>query len=73
MLRKEFGKDFVIVTPGIRPAGSEAGDQKRITTPADAIKNGSSYLVVGRPIVKAKDPAAASEGILKEITQALHK
>ncbi|MBF0330401.1 MAG: orotidine-5'-phosphate decarboxylase [Candidatus Omnitrophica bacterium] len=67
MLRKELGKDFVIVTPGIRPADAEAGDQKRVETPASAIKGGSSFLVVGRPIVKAKDPKAAAESILREI------
>jgi len=67
MLRRELGKDFVIVTPGIRPAGGDAGDQKRVETPASAIKNGASYLVVGRPIVQAKDPKAAAENIVKEI------
>jgi orotidine-5'-phosphate decarboxylase len=67
MLRDTFGKDFVIVTPGIRPAGGDAGDQKRIATPAEAKKNGSSFLVVGRPIVAAKDPLAAAKAILEEI------
>ena len=67
MLRDTFGKDFVIVTPGIRPAGGDAGDQKRIATPAEAKKNGSSFLVVGRPIVAAKDPLAAAKAILAEI------
>ncbi|MBF0123416.1 MAG: orotidine-5'-phosphate decarboxylase [Candidatus Omnitrophica bacterium] len=67
MLRKELGKDFVIVTPGIRPAGGDAGDQKRVETPASAIKNGSSFLVVGRPIVQAKDPKVAAEDIINEI------
>ncbi len=67
MLRDTFGKDFVIVTPGIRPAGGDAGDQKRIATPAEAKKNGSSFLVVGRPIVAAKDPLAAAKGILAEL------
>jgi orotidine-5'-phosphate decarboxylase len=71
MLRKELGKDFVIVTPGIRPADAEAGDQKRVETPASAIKSGSSFLVVGRPIVKAKDPKVAAENILKDIASAL--
>jgi orotidine-5'-phosphate decarboxylase len=71
MLRKEMGKDFVIVTPGIRPADAEAGDQKRVETPASAIKSGSSFLVVGRPIVKAKDPKAVAKAILAEISAAL--
>ena len=67
LIRKKFGKDFVIVTPGIRPAGSDVGDQKRVTTPADAISNGSDYLVVGRPIVKAEDPSLAAKNILQSI------
>lgn len=71
MLRQEFGKDFIIVTPGIRPAGGEARDQKRVTTPADAIKNGSSFLVVGRPIVQALNPRQAAQEILKEINSAM--
>ena len=70
LIRREFGKDFVIVTPGIRPKGSAAGDQKRVTTPADAIANGSDFLVVGRPVVNAPDPAAAAKQILKEIEEA---
>lgn len=70
LIRKEMGEDFVIVTPGIRPHGASAGDQKRITTPFDAIKNGSDFLVVGRPIVKAEDPALAAKNILEEIEQA---
>lgn len=69
-LRRELGKDVVLVTPGIRPAGSDKGDQKRIATPADAIRNGSSFLVVGRPVVAAKDPQAAAQGILNEIREA---
>jgi orotidine-5'-phosphate decarboxylase len=67
MLRQEMGKDFVIVTPGIRLADTEAGDQKRIETPAAAIKNGASFLVVGRPIVKATSPVSAAKTILEEI------
>jgi len=67
MIRRELGPKFVIVTPGIRPASSDAGDQKRIATPADAIAAGSNYLVVGRPIVKAPSPKAAAQAILKEI------
>ncbi len=71
LIRQKFGKDFIIVTPGIRPKNSAAGDQKRITTPFDAIKNGSDFLVVGRPIVNAPNPQAAAEEILQEIAQAL--
>jgi orotidine-5'-phosphate decarboxylase len=67
MIRRELGKDFVIVTPGIRPAEAEAGDQKRVETPAAAIQNGASFLVVGRPIVKAKSPVDAAKSILDEI------
>jgi orotidine-5'-phosphate decarboxylase len=58
MLSTELGKDFVLVTPGIRPAGSDQGDQKRIMTPAQAMAAGSHYLVMGRPITQAKDPIA---------------
>lgn len=66
-IRKEFGNDFIIVTPGIRPVGSDAQDQQRIATPQQAVKNGSDFLVVGRPIVKAEDPGSAARKILKEI------
>lgn len=69
IIRKNLGKDFIIVTPGIRPAGADAGDQKRITTPSEAIANGSNFLVVGRPIVKAQNPSEAAKLILKEINQ----
>lgn len=71
ILRREFGKDFVIVTPGIRPEGADVGDQKRVTTPKEAVNNGSNYLVVGRPIVKADDPLQAAKDILKEIETAI--
>jgi orotidine-5'-phosphate decarboxylase len=60
-----------LVTPGIRPAGSATGDQKRIMTPARAISAGSDYLVVGRPVLEAADPKVAAEAIVAEITQAL--
>ncbi|MDR6816036.1 orotidine-5'-phosphate decarboxylase [Neorhizobium sp. 2083] len=66
-VRKIVGPDMAIVTPGIRPAGSEAGDQKRVMTPADALNAGSSHLVVGRPIVKAPDPKASAQAILAEM------
>ena len=62
--------DMLLVTPGIRPAGAEIGDQKRIMTPAEAIIAGVDYLVVGRPILQAADPKAAAEAIVTEITQA---
>jgi orotidine-5'-phosphate decarboxylase len=70
MLRKETGPDTLLVIPGIRPAGSAVGDQKRIATPAQAIAHGASMLVVGRPITRATDPAAAAQAILEEIEQA---
>jgi orotidine-5'-phosphate decarboxylase len=66
-VRKIVGPDMAIVTPGIRPAGSEAGDQKRVMTPADALRAGSSHLVVARPIVKAQDPKASAQAILAEM------
>jgi len=70
-LRAALGPEPLLVTPGIRPAGAARGDQVRVTTPADAIRGGSSLLVVGRPIVAADDPAAAAEAILAEIRDAL--
>lgn len=70
-MRKVLGDELVMVTPGIRPAGSDAGDQKRIMTPGDAIRAGSDYLVIGRPISKAPDPRAAAEAVLEEIEGAL--
>ena len=69
-LRGIVGAGMALVTPGIRPAGSAAGDQKRIMTPAKAIAAGADYLVVGRPIVEAADPKAAAEAIVAEIAQA---
>ena len=70
MLRKNLGQDFIIVTPGIRPAGTDKSDQKRTATPLQAIESGSSYLVVGRPIVAAVSPRDVAVGILKEIHRA---
>ncbi len=69
-LRPMVGPKMMLVTPGIRPAGAAAGDQKRIATPALAIKAGADYLVVGRPIVAAADPRAAAQAIVAEIAQA---
>jgi orotidine-5'-phosphate decarboxylase len=68
-LRKIVGPGMALVTPGIRPAGSASGDQKRVMTPAMAIAAGADYLVVGRPIVEAADPKAAAENIVAEIEQ----
>ncbi|HTJ77456.1 MAG TPA: orotidine-5'-phosphate decarboxylase [Rariglobus sp.] len=71
MLRSQLPVDIQLVTPGIRPAGEAGGDdQKRIMTPADAARAGSSYIVVGRPILKAKDPAAAARAILADLASA---
>jgi orotidine-5'-phosphate decarboxylase len=67
MVRAIVGPDMAIVTPGIRPAGSAAGDQKRVMGPADAIAAGASHLVVGRPITAAPDPGAAARAILAEM------
>jgi orotidine-5'-phosphate decarboxylase len=66
-LRRITGPEGTLVIPGIRPAGGAQGDQKRIATPADALRNGASYLVVGRPITQAADPAKAAEAILAEM------
>lgn len=66
-LRRERSEDFLLVTPGIRPAWSAADDQRRITTPAQAIADGSSYLVIGRPITAAEDPMAALARIDQEL------
>ncbi|SIQ72735.1 orotidine-5'-phosphate decarboxylase [Rhizobium sp. RU20A] len=71
LVRGIVGTDLAIVTPGIRPTGAEAGDQKRVVTPGDALKAGSTHLVVGRPIVKAPDPKAAARAILDEMHTAL--
>jgi orotidine-5'-phosphate decarboxylase len=70
-LRSALGPDVILVTPGIRPAGAAAGDQKRVGTPASALRDGSSLLVVGRPIRDAADPAAAARSILLEMSGAL--
>ena len=67
-LATEAGRaDFLVVTPGVRPSGADAGDQQRIATPADALKAGASHLVVARPVIAAADPRAAAEAILTEM------
>jgi orotidine-5'-phosphate decarboxylase len=70
MLRSALGDEVLLVTPGIRSASDEVGDQRRVVTPARAIAAGSSMLVVGRPITKASDPAAAANRVLEEIRSA---
>ena len=67
VLRQTVGREMTIVTPGVRPAGSDKGDQARVATPAEAIANGADYIVVGRPITAAPDPAKAAQAILAEI------
>lgn len=67
LIRAACGDDFVIVTPGVRPAGADIGDQKRVMTPAEAVANGSNYLVIGRPIIAADDPKAAAQAIAAEM------
>lgn len=70
-LRALTGPEGILVVPGIRPSGADTADQKRIATPADALRNGASYLVVGRPITQATDPAAAANAIQIEMSTAL--
>ena len=70
-LRTLTGPEGVLVTPGIRPAGGDSGDQKRIATPGEALRRGASYLVVGRPITQSADPAEAAGAILREMAAAL--
>jgi orotidine-5'-phosphate decarboxylase len=68
VLRSELGDRFAIVTPGVRPAGGNVGDQVRVVTPAEAIAAGASHIVVGRPITEAPDPAAEARAILAQIS-----
>lgn len=67
-LKRFFGDDFLTLTPGIRPSGSFHGDQKRVSTPAEAVAAGSDYIVVGRPILEAEDPVVATKAILEEMS-----
>jgi orotidine-5'-phosphate decarboxylase len=69
-LRARLGDDLILVTPGVRPAGAEPGDQKRVATPRQAILDGADYLVVGRPVTQAPDPKAAAQAIVAEIAAA---
>jgi len=69
LIKDELGDGFKVVTPGIRPAGAAAGDQKRIATPRAAREAGSDYLVVGRPVIEAPSPRAAAEQILRELEE----
>jgi len=73
MLRARIGPDMLLVTPGVRPQGTDEGDQKRVMTPARAIAAGADYLVVGRPILEASDPKAAAQAIVAEISAAKKK
>jgi orotidine-5'-phosphate decarboxylase len=68
LVREACGRDFLVVTPGIRPAGASRGDQSRTATPAAAVAAGADYIVVGRPILEAADPAAAADAIVRELT-----
>ena len=68
-LRRKLGGDFVIVTPGVRPAGADHGDQARVVTPAEAMAAGATHIVVGRPIIEAADPAQAARKILAEMSE----
>jgi orotidine-5'-phosphate decarboxylase len=69
MLRRAIGKDFLLVTPGIRPAGADLADQKRVMTPVEARRAGADILVIGRPISAAPDPAAAARAIAEELAE----
>lgn len=65
-IKEQNGRDFICLSPGIRPKGEEVGDQKRVVTPSEARQIGSNYIVVGRPITRAKDPVAAYHAIKKD-------
>lgn len=67
LIKKELGKDFIVVTPGVRPVWAEEGDQKRVLTPKQAIAEGADYIVVGRPIIEAENPLLAAKRIIEEM------
>jgi orotidine-5'-phosphate decarboxylase len=67
MLRQSLGEDFLLVTPGIRPAGDSSDDQKRVMTPGEAVRDGSDFLVIGRPVTQAEDPISKLQQIMAEI------
>jgi len=69
-IRQKLGPSFLIVTPGIRPAGSNSDDQNRVATPKEAVRSGADFLVIGRPITQADDPSAAFAAVLKEVEEA---
>lgn len=71
VIRETVGKDFLIVTPGIRPSWAGAEDQRRVKTPAEAVAAGADYIVVGRPIIAARDPAEAALRVIKEMTSSV--
>jgi orotidine-5'-phosphate decarboxylase len=70
LARETTREDFVIVTPGVRPYGAARDDQKRVMTPAEAVRAGANYIVIGRPVIKASDPLAAAQAIIEEVRQA---
>ena len=72
-VKDEFGAGFLVVTPGVRSADDAADDQKRVVTPAEAMRNGADYIVVGRPIRKAPDPKSAAKRICAEIEQGMRE
>ncbi len=71
-MRALLGPDALVVTPGVRPAGADLGDQSRVATPSEAIRVGASHIVVGRPITGAEDPLVAFEGIVKELVESVN-